>query len=439
MKKLLITLLMPLLYFSLLFAVPNWAIPRIWYENDFTSSYRNNVINLESVYYMPKMETIYASASTAQNGTYSKINTLGQVGCAYCSKDIVFTIETTGRFVSQSDLTKYREFYIAVVPRVRYDLANRFDATKDDANCADRTYFSSQTVQSTDYVPNTRDNGYCFTVTAPANYYDRDYRIYVGGDAGSTYQHVFRFWMDILIIMDPITPDDEKHLIENDDYYASINVSWAQGSGGDGRATDPAQPSYTGSFQFNLRGYYQATTSSSSDSLAMFVTPTYDSQNMDIASILDDSKNPDHEKKIAEYSIYTSTVKKETERWVVNNTGEVRLKAFISAADSWDGTSSNGFMLSNRTTDIPFAVIIRDAHDSTNETIFYGKDTWPTNNVINLPVTEVRDRQGKEYNMISYTGNVYIKFEDENDSREMPSELTAGIYSSPIHYYLVYY
>ena len=49
-------------------------------------------------------------------------------------------------------------------------------------------------------------------------------------------------------------------------------------------------------------------------------------------------------------------------------------------------------------------------------------------------VVSIKDRQGTEYNMISFTGDVYISF----DGQIIPNPLASGIYSEDIFYYIVY-
>ena len=417
-------------------AAASWKDPRVWFENDFNS--RKNVINLESLFYLPTMDTAYNSNSST--GTYSSVNSLGNFGCAYCNHDIIFTVQTDGKFVSESDPTKYRDFYIAIIPRVRYDTLDRMDTTIDDhMYCMDRTYQGGE-VAGAVMAPNTRDVSgspmKTLTITAPATSFDSYTKYYVGPDGE---QHVFRFWCDVLICLPALTQEDIQHLIESDDYYATVTVSWTCVGNGD------CNTSHSGSFQFNLRGYYK-TQQSSQDSLAMFVVPTSSSMNLDIESIINSNTK---EEIISQMKIYTTTVKKSTNTWVRyqnNRITEIRVKPFISANSSWnqqEGENANTFALTNGNTSIPFKVIVRDpGHTESNAPGYYwefdGSDYWGKDDINYIDLTNyvvrIIDRQSNEYNMISFTGDVYISF----DGQISQNPRTSGIYSEDIFYYVVY-
>lgn len=435
-RRIIIILTALILTVQNLHAAAAWLTPRIWFENDYSN--RKNVINLESLFYLPTMDTAYNSNSPT--GTYSSVNSLGNFGCAYCNHDIIFTVQTDGKFVSESDPTKYREFYIAIMPRVRYDTLDRKNSTIDDKTyCMDRTYQGGE-VAGAVMAPNTRDVSgspmKTLTITAPAISMDPYTKYYVGPDGE---QHVFRFWCDVLICLPALTQEDLQHLIESDDYSATVTVSWTCAGEGECNA------SHSGSFQFNLRGYYK-TQQGSQDSLAMFVVPTSSSMNLDIRSILERNTQ---EENIAQMKVYTTTVKKSTNIWARfqgSQITEVRVKPFISANSSWnqqDGQNANTFTLTNGNTNIPFSVIVRDPDYTTGNVNGYywefdGSDYWGKNNMNSIDlknyVVRINDRQGTEYNMISFTGDVYISFEGQT----IPNPLASGIYSEDIYYYIVY-
>lgn len=435
-RKIIVIITAIILTIQNLHAAAAWLTPRIWFENDYSS--RKNVINMESLFYLPTMDTIYPSNSPT--GTYSSVNTLGNFGCAYCNHDIIFTVQTDGKFVSESDPTKYREFYIAIIPRVRYDTLDRKNSTIDDkVYCMDRTYQGGE-VAGAVLAPNTRDVSgnpmKTLTITAPAISMDPYTKYYVGPDGE---QHVFRFWCDVLICLPALTQEDIQHLIESDDYSATVTVSWTCAGEGE------CNTSHSGSFQFNLRGYYK-TQQGSQDSLAMFVVPTSSSVNLDIRSILERNTQ---EENIAQMNVYTTTVKKSTNIWARfqgSQITEVRVKPFISANSSWnqqEGQNPNSFALTNGITSIPFSVIVRDPdHTSGNVSGYFwefdGSDYWGKNNMNYIDLTNyvvrINDRQGTEYNMISFTGDVYISFSGQT----IPNPLASGIYSEDIYYYIVY-
>lgn len=434
MKRILFLLLIMILVAQALTAEPAWQTPRVWYENDASNnaSNRKNVINLESLFYLPTMDTTYNS--NTPNGTYSSVNSLGNFGCAYCNHEITFTISTTGKFVSESDPTKYRDFYVAVMPRVRYDTQDRKNPSIDDhLYCMDRTYQGGELAGAV-MAPNTRDvSGQVYktiSITAPPVSFSEYTKYYVGPDGD---QHVFRFWGDLLICLPALTQEDLQHMSESDDYTATVTVSWSCTGEGECNAN------HNGSFQFNLRGYYK-NAQNSQDSLAMFVTPTYSSMNLDIRSILADDPA---ECQISQLKIYTTTAKKSNNTWARysgNTLTSVRVKPFISANsfEFWNQNRNNTFALKSGNTLIPFTVIVRDPENDDQSWTFDGSDYWGKENmsVIDLSnyLVTVRDRQGNEYNMLSFTGDVYISFEDQT----IPGNLPSGIYSEDIYYYIGY-
>ena len=147
--------------------------------------------------------------------------------------------------------------------------------------------------------------------------------------------------------------------------------------------------------------------------------------------------------------IYTTTVKKSTNTWVRyqnNRITEIRVKPFISANSSWnqqEGENANTFALTNGYTSIPFSVIVRDPdYSASNENGYYwefdGSDYWGKDDINYIDLTNyvvrIIDRQSNEYNMISFTGDVYISL----DVPTIPDTRTSGIYSEDIFYYIVY-
>ncbi len=431
MRRPFVSLAIMILILQALTAAPAWQTPRVWFENDYSS--RKNVVDLESLFYIPSMETTYNS--NTPSGTYGSYNSLGNVGCAYCNHDITFTITTTGKFVSESDPTKYRDFYVAVIPRIRYDTKDRKNTSNDDAFCKDRTYQGGSLAGAV-MAPNTRDVSggeyKSISITAPAVSFSEYTKYYVGPDGE---QHVFRFWGDLLICLPALTQADLQHISETDDYTATVTVSWTCTPD-----ENPCNAAHSGSFQYNLRGYYK-TGQSAQDSLAMFVTPNHSSMNLNIRSILNESPA---EIQISQLKIYTTTVKRSSSTWVRysgSNISEVRVKPFISAnsLEYWNQSQGDTFALSNGMTSIPFEVIVRDTDhpDSNHEWVFDGSDYWgkADMNYIGLKdnVVPVIDRQGTEYNMISFAGDVFISFEGQT----IPG-LTSGIYSEDIYYYIGY-
>ena len=99
--------------------LPLFAAEQVWfmYSTRMTSN-----INLGDTYYLPDYSKTWTQDTSIGNpltGTYSTINTLGNFGVMSCEHKLHFTITTDGRFVSQSDPSKYREYYLAMRPRCR--------------------------------------------------------------------------------------------------------------------------------------------------------------------------------------------------------------------------------------------------------------------------------------------------------------------------------
>ena len=460
MKK--IILLFAILFILLpVFADVNSKSERVWYFSDGGTSYNISTVNLEKAYYVPKYGTAYSDPGNDGNrtdGTYGrKTNVLGNIGCAFTDHELKFTISTSGRFVSQSDPTKYREFFVALKPRWRHKDYN------DDLNF---NYMRDLTQQysDTDPVPNTRNgNAVLYSPAQPQHAPNSDYSdVTLNG----TLYRFMKYYMDICICMDELTTEDLTHLAPGDDYIATISISW--------ECTDPncdksesGNEWHDGSFVFVVNGYYDVGHGSSHD-VFLQLNPEPASMNLDLVSIADHDSIPDV--KIANLQIYTTTREK------VNNKDWLqRIKVFVSASPNYN-TASAGFRLRNDNGYyIPFTITLKDfdlvSQSEINNGInsqkeFDGSKAFNSltdDDLITLTQQQMSNKGGKSVYSIACGANVYIRLGTDNlgivraysstdatgqivkdVNSENPgtaydvSSKLAGIYTSDIYYFIIY-
>jgi len=378
--------------------------------------------DLSKTLYLPCYSSEWGKHNDATYGTYSNENYVGQLGCAFTNHNIVFTIETDGRFTSQSDSTKYREFYIALVPRIR---ASSSEITDYKNNGSENNYklgSGGSYVDESDRVPNSLDSGN-ITFIAPSFTVDDNY-INIG--AGTNMKYVSRFWFDVLVCMEELSAADLQHLAENDDYVAKVDISWQC----DG--TDCSKSVHSGTYTLILHGYYGSKDSSTS-SMTMYVNPTADSMSLDLSTILASSDDSDRVRKISDLNVYCSS---SSTNWAD------RLFIFASTSSSYS-TAGSQFQLegvSDSSKTIPFTIIVKD--DETVLGTFDGTGYFTKNSADCLDMSDyVQYSQGRmlenAYSVVMES-EVYLDFNTGTDTAELLSSLPSDVYQENIYYHIVY-
>ncbi|MBR2281356.1 MAG: hypothetical protein IJ863_01900 [Spirochaetales bacterium] len=390
-----------------LILIPSMCFAAVWFQTqqDTGANATINVFNLADPLFLPIRGTdFYSGTYTSAElkgrqapGVNSNNNYVGKVVVQSTSKNTTVTIETTGRFVSASDPTKYREFSIAVNPRrSRYVIFSE-------------NYYESAGIRDTDRMPNTRSSG-SVTITLPS-----------AGGQFSTY-----YWLDMLVCMDELTSTDLQHLAENDDYHASFTVSWTGGA--------------TGSATVNLRGYYGNADGFdlSQDSVYITVIPNSAATNLDLVSMLSSGDSVD----IAEVHVYSTPSSTRTD-W--SNT----VYTFPSASPSYNSANQDGFVLVNSrdpSKTIPYTVSIRPENGSGGKT-FDGKLAYDgVQGTKNKCITGTySSAQQSGYYIFKYDGIASIEVQNpqgvnvlENIYDHNTGDGYYGEYESYIYYHVVY-
>lgn len=353
---------------------------------------------------------------------------LATVGVAGCEHQIVYTItaKDEGRFVSQSDPSKYREYYVVVVP--------------DQGNANNDRYFWYPS-GSNGYSParNTKNEGHSFSITTTKT------NSTVSCQNGSG--NAVSMGLDLFLCMDQLQDDDLLHLAQSDDYYATINVSWHCENG----CSD-----HLGSFDITVRGYY-GSTQKTNDSIFLLLYPTTESTKINIKDVAMHHSTVD----IATFKINTTT--KEDFNW------KNHLFAFLSASSDYNVSDNNGFILKkmgDNSTTIPYTLTVYNTTNGAlteNKKVYDGK-AYFTNAAsagsFCLDLTDYTkvsvDTYNDTYNAINYEGKVEMKLNDfaipgsgndfaavmanpsSSDSYLLDYQNYIGKYESQIYYHVVY-
>ena len=387
--------------------------------------------NLDNEYYCPKLSTPYGTIGDSDTGTYNGTkNVIGQFGCAFCSDVIRYTVTTTGEFVSQSDPSKTRKFYIAIMPRVR-----------DQDTNTDETYLwnvdTGESVNSSQLAKNTRDGNGEITIAAPS--FTLQNRIIPVAENRTIKCN--RWWCDLVLFMDDLSVNDYRQLPETDDYVARVEISWNCDN------DECTNPEHSGSFSLALRGYFGEGFDNKRKDASIVIVQDSKAMNLDILSIMEES-GVTAESHLAQIQVYANTT---TTSW------DDRLFVFLSASSNYITSDAEGFLLRQVSPvvdkNIPFSV---EVHDQFGTHTYDGKDAYDTSDRSNcLTLTDglptMHNRQGKEVYHVDYVGEVYIDIpmvESLDPSRysagkEDPDYTTAlseysGIYTSNIYYHVIY-
>ena len=419
-----------------------------------TPYYRYNfqsVMNLSDVFEQPNY-----SQSDYQN-KLSSANAIAAVGVADCSHRIRYTFNTHGgTFVSQSDPSKYRSYYIVASP-------DYSDSTGSDIS---RSYYKydvehTRGISDSEMLPNTK-NSPIMTYVTPYTYgkngdgrWSDAHKQYI---SSSSKDYIYSFGLDLFIIMDELSNADLTHISENDDYIATITISW-----------ECYENNCTGhhscSFDINLRGYYGENTGLDTDTFFIVVEPTSQSLNLNLKDILLNNEKKD----IANLTINTTT------RRIINGSNahlwRNHLYAFLSASPDYN-SSSQKFLFMNimdHSTTVPFTLTVYNNSDPSHFSTFDGLDYFTSandnsGNFLDLKdytksstdfYSKFTDRFQQSYYAINYTGRVELALLDKEVSvggtNVMLSTILAdtdtyssryskyvGRYSANIYYHVVY-
>lgn len=473
MKKLVLSLLILILVSSMAFAERFWCINATTNTDPTgqTDAYRFNystVFDLSTYFNGTPIINDYKGKNNS-NGKLDESRAIGTVGYSDITSEttttysgsgnkqkkiettyahtITYTIDTNkGKFVSQSDPSKYREFYVVIVP----DYSTQGSTSRS-------FYYNTSTT-----APSTKTND-ILTFTDTNNYYS------VG--------------IDLFLCMDD--PENERtHLSANDDYVANITVNWTCAytktvktyskntswwSSGEWKTTPDStetttlscEENHSGSFNMMVRGYYGSNTGESRDTFLLVVNPTQESRNLNLKQMV---LNNNESKQIADMAISTTTRKEFDWR--------SHIHAFLSANSNYAISDSNGFRLvntSNRSITIPYTLTVYNTTSGQPGVpkVYDGKAYFSGNSTqYDLDLKDYSksstdyyysvftDLYGDTYYAINYNGAVDLQLQDftipgtdgvqfftairNQEDYVVPYSKYTGKYESNIYYHIVY-
>lgn len=389
-----------------------FAEEKVWY---MYSTRMTENINLEDAYYLPDYNKTWSqdkSIGDPINGTYSTINTLGNFGVQGCAHKLRFTISTDGRFVSQSDPSKYRNYYLAMRPKCRIYKGSDMNYNLG-SNGVD--------IDESDRLTNTKMTGTMTYITPPVS----ESGSYVRVDSKGTMKTIDRFHADLLLMMDELTSEDLLSLSEQDDYFTTFTISW------ECEENNCTNPKHFGEYTVVIKGYYGDDKPRYS-LVSLFVKPTVNAFNLDI---IDTINNHDGKSVIADMSFYCASKAKYD--W------KNKVYVFMSASDSSKTTSAQGFTLINRTTGKTIPYTLNVLQDGSVVGTFDGKDksngAKPAHYInFSNAQSSLIDREGNTSYSIIFDGNVQIDFGNLTEDQINADLINyGGVYTSDIYYYVV--
>ncbi|MBR4121243.1 MAG: hypothetical protein IKT95_05760 [Spirochaetales bacterium] len=471
-KRILLLVLLTILITGSLFSLDKEFVERVWAFNGTQAT----TINLSKTFYLPTYAVDWDDKSNDLiNGTYltsgTGANGIAHIGVASCTHSITFTVPTTGRFVSQSDPTKYRDFYVALKPRIR-EYQSWPNGGKDRNYYVD--LYNGKIAGGSDRVPNTRGtNVVCVTTPAMPSFLNAnqnnvdlsDLTKRIQMDA-TNYIFATRIYYDVLLCLDPITSQDMVHLARLDDYVAEINVSWKCNE-----ANCDKSGIHNGQYTFVIRGYY-GDANNEADNVFLLVTPEATASRVDIYNLINNEQHKGKER-IATFKVITTTP-------TSNNDWKNLVKVFISSSYDYN-VAGDPFVLQQYDTrsgtgdkSIPFTIKVYNMGYENTENFnreYDGTDCWRsasessamclnfaagTNNSPNdLHYTDpntgqdyyaniinsYRERQGNTSIGMVYEGVVMIEIEDDaSQGYPILNNKTAysGLYKGDIYFHIVY-
>ncbi len=392
-----------------------------------------------------------------QSNPLNQSRALGTVGVGGCEHKITYTINTNGgQFVSQSDPSKYCNFFVVIVPDFSY-YYNYTYYTKRPYYYYDSYSSSYSDAPSTkDYNANTYNKP--ITITVPRTDAKEGLSSTnksaagLGGNAKAYYSSI---GLDLFLCVSTLTDTDKAHMVYADDYIATITVEWHCSEG---------CAAHSGIFNMVVRGFYGTGTTDNQDKFLLVVNPTTDSTTLNIKDMIKYSQ----EKTIASLTVATTTKE--------GTSGSAfawrdHIYAFVSASPNYLVSDQNGFVLkkvNNNSITIPYKIIVynKTTGAPTTGQEFDGKGYYNTADLtkrIDLydyskSTTDgyamSYDRYGTFYYAINYSGEVAIRLKEDyiipgssntisvvmNNEIEYNTDYSKyiGKYESNIYYHIVY-
>ena len=446
MKKLLLLLTMLFILSSMAFGVESfWCLNATQNYGSTGDKYRFNystVFNLETYFSGTPKISDYAGQSN-QNGKLNESRAIGTVGVAGCAHAITYTIDTHGgQFVSQSDPSKTRSFYVVNVP----------DYSISGSNGRSFYYVSPYTGSSSN-APSTDNASNSMTFVAPVTTGQTGTTVYSNGR--TTTVNPTSIGLDLFLCMKQLTDSDLTHLSANDDYVATITVTW--------RCSENCAE-HSGSFDMVVRGYYGTNSGQTRDTFLLIVNPATDAMTLDLKNMIKNNQS----KTIANLVISTTTKEGSQDSpydW------RNHIYAFPSASADYNSPDTNGFVLTkmtNRSITIPYTLTVYNTTAGASATgqTYDGTDYFTNRNEAGFCI-DLRDlsksstfyysmsydRFGTYYYAINYTGRVEIQIPSytipgtgnllkdvmtDPVSYETDYTKYIGKYESNIYYHIVY-
>ncbi|MCQ2412478.1 MAG: hypothetical protein MJ057_05930 [Sphaerochaetaceae bacterium] len=434
MKRLSLLTILLILSVSLLFAATTG--PRIWFNNSTMVSKNNLTIDLSKTIYKPRVDVAWNQSNA--NGTYNSTNYVAQFGVSEISHRLILTIETDGKFISQSDPTKYRNFSMSINPvynstasggggRLKWVPSGTLTQNSSGA------YTNGYGLLDTEYFPNTAATGSATLYTPIAN----GAKQYV--DSTMKVDTVVNYWVDFLICMDPLDTEALKHLAEKDDYIATIYVTWTCADDGAACTETCNGYSHNGSTIFRLRGYY-GSADNIKDEAYLYVVPNENTTNINIRALAGSGNTLN----IGSLQLHTTP---RTTAYKDDGSGQAytwNSKVYIYASSSpLTTTASSTFTLKQigGTKTIPYKIVIY-SEDGTQKLIEYdGTDyyavsgnggTVKNNKYVPLGnMTTTSDRYGNVFSQIDFYGQIHISIPDAINNTD---GTYSGAYSSVVYF-----
>ena len=392
--------------------IPIFGAEQVWFMH---STRMTDNINLGDTYYLPnytKTWTQDKSLGDPIKGTYSTINTLGNFGVMACDHKLCFIITTDGRFTSQSDPSKYREYYLAMRPRCRPKGGNDIDYNRGS---------NGVYVETSERLINTKLTGSMTYITPPVSSVGSAVPV----DAAGTIRTIDRFHADLIVCMDELTAEDRQRLSEKDDYFTTFTIEWHCEENG------CTNSNHSGHYTVVLKGYYGDDDPQYS-LVSLFVKPTVQARNLDILSAI---RNDNGKAVIANMSFYCASKPKFS--W------KDKVYVYLSASDNSKTKQNDGFQLTNRTTTkkIPYTInvlqngVVVGTFDGTD----FSNGKKPAHYIdFTNAQSSLLDREGNTSYSIVFEGEVEIDFGNLTE-QQINADLVnyGGVYTSTIYYYVV--
>ena len=392
--------------------IPLFSEEKVWY---MYSTRMTDNIDLSKSYYLPDYQKAWSSdplSGDPVSGTYSIVNVLGNFGVMGCEHKLHFEVTTNGRFTSQSDPSKYRNYYLAVRPKCRPkgsgDINYNLGSNNTDVNVTDR-------------LENTKLTGMISFITPPVSEDGSTVRINKNG----TMKTIDRFHCDLLLIMEDLTSEELQHLSSANDYFTTFTIDWHCEENGCNN------PLHSGHYEVVIKGYYGEDNPQYS-LVSLFVKPTAMARNLDIVDTIRNNKSKEI---IANMSFYCAS--KPKYNWKEN------VYVFLSASDSSKNKLNTGFQLVNRSTSQTIHYTLNVLKDGQVVGTFDGTDSSngkkPAHYIdFTSSQSSLLDREGNTSYSIIFDGDVQIDFGNLTEAQINNNlDSYAGVYTSTIYYYVV--